>query len=608
MAIKLPLIDNIFPGASDALRGDKKQPQSPTLGSRISGWLGGFSPTVSFRNPFGEQTPYTPGSLTQKHQKPSSISQLTVEPPKYVSGARAAINQAYPLGTKIDEKGLLAPRTLADVIAGGKKKEPNIQYGPQVPPDGVLHFDRPSVAIRPSIRPQDQTGGSGVATGGAGASISQSGASGTPSVGTIPPAYPSTTGAVVPTPPATGSPVPPFEAELKGQISAEDFKSAREGGAALPAFLANLAQGISTGQQEYMATREGQQTSAASLEAARSGADVPGAMKEFEAVNADIRKFNSVIENMDQMVRRDLGPEVSESFVRAEVERRTRDMQYEYSRLQDRQNVAQARLTNSLQMSEQTFDALRADVTEKVNAAAQALGFKKENLQTSMELFTGIKQYEILNDYQVSQQRDQARAVASLLIQNPGAMSSFSTQVLAQIDEAAGFPVGMMGAVRSGIAQNETPLATQVDDAGALNMLLFNSATGEFRTKKFSDFATISQTSAATSASVAAMKLYSNAKQMGMFSDALSKFSEFAKIGDTETRTATVNQALNILSMDLAAKAAKGEATDGDWQFFRDIVSPLGKAAIGGSLTLEETADKMNSEFETLKSQMETIQ
>lgn len=291
---------------------------------------------------------------------------------------------------------------------------------------------------------------------------------------------------------------PPFNPKPIVTPPTSEIGKAFEDPSKLPDFFGSQFQGIKDTQQDVIDTRAVAPTSLSDLTTARVSEGFASAQQTVREVNNRVAQLNGTIANLESDIRKDLGPGVSESFIQAEVKRRLGDLEPVANRLGQEQAAAIANLQLVESAVAQRFGASRSDAAETVDRVSQALGFKTENMNGAMTLFTNLKQFELISDSQKDSKRDAARATVSLLLSSPRGLKGTTEEDLSELEVAGNLPTGVLLDIKSNLKDNETPMFQNVDDAGNLNMLLFDAATGVFRTQRYKNFAYVAPKSSGT--------------------------------------------------------------------------------------------------------------
>jgi hypothetical protein len=409
---------------------------------------------------------------------------------------------------------------------------------------------------------------------------------GTGSKADVTPALPAPTPIVAPTVKTPEvKPETPFVTSPTGVITQEQMTKAMESPDAAKSFFSANYANLTVDERNALATRMAQNTNIQDLESARTQEGWDAAKANLVSVNQKIADFNATVDNVEADVRKDLGGEVTESAIQAEVQNRLRQLTPMANRLQREQAAAQANYSMVNDAVTQHFNAVRADAKEKVDQAMQKVDFSKDNINTSYSLMTGMKQYEITTDAQKSAERDSARAEVSLAIAAKNGLSRYTPQMLADLSERANLSPGLLAGIRDVQASGDM-VYQSVDDSGAF-VYAVNVPGKGLVTGRFNNFATVYQK--VTSDSLAAAKDFSNASpefksQMYKESFALLKyFGNDPKTGQPFT-VEEKTQGFGSAAANLMGVAAKsGNAAD-----FQAAQSFLSAFKTPGQLTSDQ--------------------
>ena len=357
---------------------------------------------------------------------------------------------------------------------------------------------------------------------------------------------------------------PAFEPKSPSSVTAKDFVDAYEDPAKLPDYFAAQLGDIKKTQNEVVSARASLNTNVQDLLSSRTEEGIDGIMKELRSASSDLADLNSTVTSMEDDVRRDLGPDVSESYIQAEVERRMTDLRPKITRAQNRQALAQNDYSITQNLASERFNALRADASETVNRVAQKLGFKVDNIGLSMGIMTSLKQFEQIQNAQKDADRDDARAMISLLMSRPTTLKKASDADLTALEKQAQFLPGMLFDIRESIGAGDTPIFQLVDDKGTLALLMSNPETGALSTKSFPNFAYIAPKTSSTSLANLKDPSLMSATGRWWLAETYKSLYSAASNTSTQERQTLADEASNLLGARLSLGVG-AEGKTGTW-------------------------------------------
>jgi hypothetical protein len=394
----------------------------------------------------------------------------------------------------------------------------------------------------------------------------------------------------IPTPTVTALPAAedkkvPFTFDPKGTIPQDQFEQAYASPASLPGFVGRALEGTTQLQQGVLNAWDTQNTNQVDLAASRGAEGMDAAQARLSDVNRRVNDFNARVSMIENDVRKDLGGEVTESAIQAEVNNRMKQMQPEAARLDAEQKTATSDYQFTVDRVNQTMNARRSDAADAVNRANTALGFSKDNIDMAMNLMVQTKNIELANDYQKNQERDDARAIANILVANPAAMRNVDPQEMANLEARAQMVPGTLSSLKDAW-RTATPVIMQ-PDGNDLSYALWDASTGTLSFGKQKDFFTVNQT-AVSASSASNAKLSSNMSdtfQSAVKSVTSSIATEFSKLKTTDDKKAFMVQASAYLQNQAAETKNPADQAIAD-SFSRSVFS---------ASSFESTLDQFNA-------------
>lgn len=286
---------------------------------------------------------------------------------------------------------------------------------------------------------------------------------------------------------------PALDFTPEGEITGEDFEAAYGDPDKMTALFGQMLERSQEYQEDVVDTRASQKGYEETLEISRRTEDVMEAKSYLEEKDKELKDMRATMANIENNVRKDLGPMVSESLIQAEVTRRTEMLEPKLNRLIADREYALNRLQLNQAFSSERFEAIRADAQEAVDRVMQKYGFNKENMNTAFTLMTNLKQFEIANDEQRTAEKEEGRAVISWLISQPGALNRLTESQLDSLSAQAKIPRSSLSSIQSTLSEQKNMIGDPIlDDSGNLNYLTFNPNTNTFQSHRIPNFATVS--------------------------------------------------------------------------------------------------------------------
>jgi hypothetical protein len=350
---------------------------------------------------------------------------------------------------------------------------------------------------------------------------------------------------------------------------------------------------LSNTQQAVVDTRSQQPTNLADLEVSRGVEGYNTARAALADTTQKINDYNATVANVETQVRNEYAnSNLTESEIQAEVTNRTRQLIPQGQRLQAAYNTAKANYDISTQAVTDRFNAVRADAAEAVNRVMQQYGFSQDNLKLSVDMMTGLKNYELQTDAQKNSQRDAARAYAVQAMSTPGMLQRMSAQDIANLEASAQFYPGTLAGVRDNLASGKM-LAGQLDDYGNF-VYVMQGANGTLSFGRKNQFAAIAPKVSA--ASVAASESFANSTS-GYRAVRNAKISDLWNKNATKTLSTSERQQELFQTAIALQKAATETGNPADMKDARTFM-----AAWAGS-TSELTADQLSAQITTILEQ-----